>query len=144
MLAETYKSLRRSGYRATEAYHNARISERWQSLSRLGLVRIVERPDETPYDDSYLECQGLDEHTIERERKDIWRRIGQWGVVGLVAQYRTSEDSEWVDADSIWGFIGDEADASGYRYGLMDEAMGALREALMDRCPLCRKPHAED
>lgn len=101
------------------------------------------------------------ERAIVAQGKAYKARIEQEGVWGIVGEYRLSVPDagerftvycgacdrgepcadHWPEsADSCWGFVGTDYESSGYDLDIMGATIDALREALRDRCPMCRAP----
>lgn len=135
--------------RALRAWESARDRALWDALEYLGLVRLEIRADD------FATLRDLEGDTfnpsahpdippsrILRERDAERERIEREGVWGIVAQYRTDADAEWEDAHSVWGFVGDDWQSSGYDDDARAQAIDALRNALKSRCRTCRRPRA--
>ena len=81
---------------------------------------------------------------LAREEKEFEARCERDGVWGLVAEYCDPRTGAWEHADSCWGFVGEDAFASGYAYEAMASAVEKYNEALeastafeeRDRCIL--------
>lgn len=50
---------------------------------------------------------------LEEQKNEFIERVNRDGVWGLVSQYKCPTCQEWIDADSCWGFIGDDWKDSG-------------------------------
>lgn len=68
----------------------------------------------------------INPHVLERQRKEEIERIERDGVWGIVSKVKCPTCGEWNQADSVWGFIGDDWKESGYD---LDVKAAALREA---------------
>lgn len=79
-----------------------------------GLLRFRVEPDETIYDDSYIDTWEVSESEKDAAKKEIWERIEQDGVWGIVVDKKCSECGHWDEVDSVYGFIGNEYKNSGY------------------------------
>lgn len=120
---------------ASAAYHGARHAvnaERVKAeFDALGdTVRIIARPDEcsTIEDlegDSYNPRVNPETpaRILARERAEFVDRVNRDGVWGHIAQSRCPCCGQWRDHDSIWGFVGDDFDGSGYDTNLMQSAI---------------------
>lgn len=123
-----YARLRAKNWTAKAAYDAAKIRERFYLAG--DLVQLRQESDSDPYDDSYIDTWE-DASPSERARlkKEIRDSVLYWGVWGLVAEYRLSEDDAWTFVDSCWGFIGNDVQDNGYDTDLMNAALDALAEA---------------
>lgn len=89
-------------------------------------VRLVWIPDESTYDDSYIDTWTDQTPTQRaRARKDLWDMIERDGVWGLVSEVRCDCCDDWRQVDSCWGFVGQ--DAHGYEYDIMAAALAEVR-----------------
>ena len=123
-----YRRLRKLGWRVADAGRTARINRKFGHAEFCGLVRLVPRPDDEPYDPG--DCE-LDEHDRDRRERD--------GVTGITAEFNTGREctcnsdysgdickcGAWEIADSVWGFIGDDWKDSGYDADLRRAALDA-------------------
>lgn len=98
-------------------------------------VRIVEHPDEIlRMDDLKGDCfnpdvnSNINPNRLEREESEFEARVRDNGVWGYVAEYW--DGTEWCDADSIWGFVGNDFIGSCYDDELMESALAALSGSL--------------
>lgn len=122
--------------RASQALRNARVKVRWEAAggyvgefdprgwsrppedtAEPGFVRLVIRPDDSPFEPWDAPARYLEE---QRQRAD---RDGMWGV-----EAEFWDGSEWETVDSVWGFIGEDWRGSGYDIDLMSAALDALAE----------------
>jgi hypothetical protein len=78
----------------------------------------------------------IPESRLERERKREIERINRDGVCGVIGEYFDGE--QWEQADSCWGFIGDDWKESGYDKDIMASTIKAADNA--DKCPTCHRP----
>lgn len=137
------------GFAAVQAYRNAIDRIKWEALQRIGAVRLWTEPDfdcDLSYldDDSYSDREG---RAIAKRTRDRAERDGCWGLIG---QYRTDFDNvdddgcwewhpsdvdddsgrvKWRCANSIWGFVGDDWQNSGYDDDIRAAAIKAFRDA---------------
>lgn len=131
---------------ARNARRSASIDYLWDRLECAGLVTLEYEPDHD-YGYEYLAGDCFDEsnadsvpggmRTIKAQEEAFKRKIESDGVWGLVGRYRLSEDDPWSNGDSVWGFVG--TDDTGYETDIKAETIGALVDALRDRCPTCRR-----
>ena len=104
-----------------------------QSSLYTGQLRILQIPDEhMSFDDLTGDTYNADvnpdvpKHVMDKQRQAEIDRIDSEGVYGHRAEYW--DGSEWIETDSIWGFVGDDFQSSGYDGDLMSSAMEGLRE----------------
>lgn len=133
-----YRKARGAGDRmqtANHALHEARTKRAWDMAggdfvgpndyrddpeSDDPKVRIAILPDDSA-DLSWLDETGKrDKVQLERAKRD-----GCWGMVG-----QFWNGTEWENADSIWGFIGDDFRNSGYDTDIMHATLKAYNESL--------------
>jgi len=116
----SFKRLTSKGWSIEEAARAARtLSAFAYYASDFWQLEVI--PDETPYDDSYIDDPN--------EKKEVRQRIRDEGVYGIKAQWRLSVDEDWEDADAVWGFIGDDWKDSGYDTDMMCSAMREFIDA---------------
>ena len=104
----------------------------YESGSGFGPIRLRIEPDDSPYDDSFIDTWNdnvtimLDGRQLDNVeyRKDLWNRIEFDGVWGIIGEFWNGQ--EWEHADSCWGFIGDDWKDSGYDTDIMQETLAAL------------------
>lgn len=131
--------LNRRTMTAKQSLNDARTSIAFATLEDCHLVRLNVVPDDSP-DLSWLD-QLDDKMGRGFERQAVYQRerandFGCWGIVG---QYRVMTDPRWFEVDSVWGFIDNDWQNSGYDIDIKRATMDALRTALKNRCPQCRK-----
>ena len=140
-----YIRLRAIGWRAKEAFNAAKVLAEWdtadgftfdsyderdlihapgESVYAPGPVRLRLVSDDTCYDDSYIDTwHDISENECERVRRELWARIEQDGVCGVIGEYWNGH--EWEHADSCFGFVGDDWKDSGYDSYIMAETLEA-------------------
>lgn len=96
-------------------------------------VRIVEMPDHhAEMDDLKGDCfnpdvnSDINRNRLTREEREFEERVNRDGVHGYRAEYW--DGAEWIEADSIWGFVGDDFIGSGYDDDLMESTLDALEK----------------
>lgn len=106
-------------------------SDEWESGD--SRVRIVEMPDDCCHmDDLKGDCfnpdvnDNINRNRLAREEREFEERVNRDGVHGYRAEYWNG--AEWIETDSIWGFVGDDFIGSCYDDDLMESAMGGLSE----------------
>lgn len=76
--------------------------------------RVSIKEDDDMYDDSYIDTWGESEEEVIRLKKELWDRIENEGVWGLVGEVKCKCCGSWTTTDSVWGFVGDDWKNSGY------------------------------
>ena len=124
------------------AKRNAATNRRWNAAESAGLVRVEMRTDCDPSAwDNFFDGDMYDpekhpdhpggERTINAERKRVESLAESYGFAGVVGEYRTAPDGEWIESESVWGFLGNETpNDSGYGADVMLETLDALTDAL--------------
>lgn len=140
------------GATAQGALRVARDYARIKPLIDCDLIRIDVRPDDMcDLDDVFGDTFDVElnassvpggERTIKAQHKEAIRRVEQFGIVGIVSQYRLTPDSQWIDADSCWGFEGyyspDDPIENDCALDLLLSAREQLINSLQDRyCKRC-------
>lgn len=69
----------------------------------------------------------IPESRMTREEKAFEEKVNQRGVYGLIGEYKCPCCGEWKQADSCWGFVGN--DYGGYEYDIMQATLDALKDA---------------
>lgn len=120
-----YWRLRRKDFRASEAYHYAKVNVVFDVYEDAGLVKLGMEPEIDSLDmfEPDWTIYGRD---AEREKKDWYARAERDGIWILMSYVRKSQDDPWDPADSIGGFMGDDWKDVGYD----SEARLAALEAL--------------
>lgn len=135
----------------------ATLIDLWERLENADLVRL-----RTPFDEAGFSWEDLEgdmfdvelnadsvpggERTIKAQQKAFRERAERDGVGGIVGEYRTKPDGKWEHGGSCWGIVfGDYRDLNDpfeneIAGDVMSETIDALRDALRDRCPCCRRP----
>lgn len=117
-----YRRLRNKGWRASEAFRAARIRADFQAHQ--DNVRLSIEPDD---------CVDLDniipDFYTPREREAEIKRIDWHGVWGLVGEFLDPLTRQWVRADAVWGFVGEDWKDSGYDDDIRASALDAYRDA---------------
>jgi len=144
-LAREYARLRRQGFSAHIALDYARTAVEWDELELLsewddGTVRLFVEPDE--YTTSIDDLIGNAPESVAKAETERANRDGVWGIVGQYLDPATRYDGrrEWVTADSVWGFSGDDWQDSGYDYSVKRATLNAWARAYK---PLARVLVAE-
>lgn len=128
---------------AAAAWDQAKTYAQFEQAESLGKVRLKVIPDEYAclddlFGDTYDPTvnSNVKPHVIARERQREIDRINSDGVWGLVGQYFDGRD--WVDADSCFGFVGDDYKGSGYDLDIMSEALDQASK--VHCCNACGRP----
>lgn len=138
----TYPRLRKEGYPALGAWNLSKLLARADAECEAERLVFATVPDEGA-DLSWLDQtdeqmgRGFQASAkVERERANLD------GVWGLVAYIRASEAHKWEEADSLWGFIGDDVLAPHAFEQVAAEAMAELDKLLASVCPTCGRSGA--
>jgi len=117
-------------------------NHRFQRLETRGLVRLTTEPDdvytwEDIKGDTYdpIVNDDIDPAELRRQEQAELQRMQQDGVYGLVGEFNLH--GSWHRADSIWGFIGNDWQGSGYDDDIRNATVRALRDAITARCRCC-------
>lgn len=96
-------------------------------------VRIVEMPDYcADMDDLKGDCfnpdvnSDINPNRLSREEREFEDKVRQEGVWGYRAEYWNG--MEWIETDSIFGFVSDDFIGSNYDDDLIESALDALDE----------------
>lgn len=125
---------------ANHALRSAKTRQAWQEREasdigdpEAGQVRLRILPDEVSSVDDLL--GDID---LPKWREKQIERINRDGACGIVGEYFDGE--EWQQADSVWGFIGDDWQNSGYDVDIMQSALD--KATALKMCPTCGRPQA--
>jgi hypothetical protein len=120
-------------YQLASAKREADIRQRWEKAEDSGLVRLEIVPDEVcSLDDLLGDCFDPDVNSdIKSEilaKQKQWEidRIERDGVWGVRGQFKCPSCHAWQDADSCWGFVGEDWRDSGYDLDIMDATLDAM------------------
>lgn len=126
-----YNALRKQGYMAQNALSAAKTQVEFDDNEN---VRLVVKADEfCDMDDLKGDTYNPEANPsipasrLEREEKEFEEKVNREGVYGLVGEYRCPHCGEWKQADSCWGFVGQEF--GGYEYDIMQLTLDALKNA---------------
>lgn len=108
----------------------------WHELEREDKVRLRTVADDT-YDVDQLLGESfcpkaspdIDPALLKEQRAKVVRSIDIEGVWGIVGEFRCDKCGAWMTADSVWGFIGDAWEGSGYDDDVKDATIKAWKEA---------------
>ncbi len=141
-----------SGRSALQGYYDCTrrslaVREIFDKLENAGLVRFEARPDDSAELDNLLgdvynpvANPDIKPEKLAAEKQTEIDRINREGVCGIVGEYRVSESEQWENADSVWGFVGDDWKNSGYDTDIMASTIAALKGAVDTVCPHCGRP----
>ncbi len=144
-----YKAMRDKGLPANQAIVQARyevkndeLRAEFSALEAQGHVRFrTETDDCYNLDDLMGDCFNPDANPsvpasqLKREENEFVDRVEREGVYGIITEYYDGE--EWMHADSVWGFVGDDWKLSGYDADLMGSAIDNYRR--IQHCPCCKQ-----
>ena len=95
------------------ARYDITTRERWEQAG--DSVRLRIEPDlDADFDnlagDSFNPDANPDiqPHILERQEKEFLDQVNREGVYGIIGEYRCPCCGEWNQADSCWGFVGDD------------------------------------
>jgi len=104
-----------------------KINDVFKQAQADGLLRFRIVPDETFYDDSYIDTWDyLSESEKIKAKKEIRDRIEEDGVWGIIVDRKCSECGQWTEVDSVYGFIGNEYENSGYDIDVKKAGLKAI------------------
>lgn len=113
------------------ALRHAKIKDAFATLENVDLVHLKWVPDnycdmKELKGDSYNPDVNPDirPSILKRQEKEFEAQVEREGVWGLIGEYYNG--SEWVHADSCFGFVGQ--DAHDYEFGIMSTTLKALTE----------------
>jgi len=102
------------------------INIAFEELQQMGMLRFRVVPDETFYDDSYIDTWEISESDKIKAKKEISEKIEEEGVWGIVVDKKCSECGQWDEVDSVYGFIGNEYEGSGYDVDVKASGLKAI------------------
>lgn len=126
------------------AKYTAETLSKWEEAEDNNLVKFEVVPDEMGYslDDLAGDCfnpkanPDINPQTLKKQEKEFIERVNREGVNGIVGKYWNGE--EWEVADSVWGFVGDDWENSGYDIDVKASTLDEL--AKVEICPCCGRP----
>lgn len=104
--------LRRLGWPMSTAWDAALVRDRFTDLENEERVRLRVESDET-----YCYEDSDDPDATPAQRAEMHDRIDRDGAWGLIGEYRQGD--EWIVADSVWGFVGNDYEDSLYDTDIM-------------------------
>jgi hypothetical protein len=154
-LLRLYQCERARDFRASWALSNARTRMEWDKHEvagyssgesvdpKRGDVRLRVIPDETcSFEDLEGDCfnpkanPDVPASHLKRDREEFIAKVNREGVCGIIGEYYDGE--VWHQADSCFGFVGDDWKHSGYDTDIM---RATLEEAKTARaCRRCGRP----
>lgn len=139
-LETTYRKIRNQGWTASNALSYARTQLEWlklegvivhegdsydDSFESLVRLRIVNDDDLSTAMNFDCDVKGCKQDCRIHQKEAS--RIESLGVVGIQGQYRNTLDSEWIIADSCYGFVGQDWEMSGYDVDIMQATLDAFQ-----------------
>lgn len=135
-----YWRLRKAGWRAADAWRAAHINAEFfnaecgpHDMPEPGAVRLqIVADDHCSLDDLFGDCYNpkvnpdIPRATLERQRAAEVERVERDGVCGIVGEW--FDGDEWQQADSVYGFIGDDWRDSGYDVDIRASALAASKQ----------------
>ncbi len=125
-----YRRLRRKYWPASEAWRAAKVTAAFDAAEYEGLVKVEAVPEFDVYDEGEMfdpkVNPDISPKRLAREQKELHERIERDGVWILVSYFRTDPEQEWIEVDSVGGFIGEDFEDSGYDVDLKSAAVEAL------------------
>jgi hypothetical protein len=109
-----YRRLRNAQWSAREALRAAKVRDCFEAASAAGDVRLRYVEDPEPYMFGDVEDEPATRARIEQH--------GVWGIIG---EYVCPCCDEWRQADSCWGFVGDDLQDNGTDTDIMQAAIDA-------------------
>jgi len=133
-----YREYRRKGWPPNWAIHQARTRVAWEKAEAEGVVRMRVEPDEcSNLDDLLGDVYNPDVNTdihparLEREKEQEIQRINDYGVWGIIGEYKCPCCGEWTNADSVWGFVDEDWRDSGYDSDVMASTLEQHQQMLI-------------
>ncbi len=129
-----YTELRKKGWLAKNAFSYAKTKAIFENNLNVRL-RIVKDDLVIDIEDLKGDCfnpevnNDIPESKLARQEKEFEERVHSEGVYGIVGEYRCIYDDTWKHADSVWGFVGDDWQYSGYDEDVMSQTLEAYNEA---------------
>jgi hypothetical protein len=126
-----YKRLRAKDWNAKDARRVALINAAFDKAEQGGLVRFRVLPDESIYDDSYIDTWTHETEEARKEaKKELWEKIEREGVWGILAEIHVKCShcgaDRWDASDSVLAFVGEDWKDSGYDTDVKGSALQAV------------------
>ena len=134
-LERIYRKERARGVLAKWAIMHARTMVRWNELDEDCVRLRVEWDGHCSIDDLKGDCfnpkyvDHISADRLKREEKEFEERVALEGVFGIIGEYLCPCCGEWANADSCWGFVGDDWQGSGYDHDVMLTAVESYDDA---------------
>jgi len=140
-----YAQARHAGFHAQAALRDAKIREAFEWGEYHETVRLIARSQEfgVSEDDLFGDTYNEDLNaatvpggvrTIRAEHKAAVDRVERDGVWGIVGEYKCPTCGAWTHADSVWGFVGDDWQFSGYDVDVMAETLERAKHGCEKGC----------
>lgn len=102
------------------ARYHVKVNTIWNAHAESD-VRLQIEPDDSA-DIDFLMGDSFDPEVnpeinpskLSKEKEAFINRLDRDGVWGIVGQYKCKACGHWLTADSVWGFVGDDWQESGY------------------------------
>lgn len=133
-----YAKLREEGYAASDAWRVAGIFARTHVEIEAGRLAFLMIADDDP-DLSWLkQSDSQMGRGFQASAKKELERASSDGCWGIASYARLSESEPWEQADSVWGFIGDDClGSSGYEPDILQAGLEKLETLEDSACPTC-------
>lgn len=138
----TYPKFRKEGYSALGAWKLAKLLARVDAeceSERLVFATLPDEGGDLSWLDQTDEQMGRGFQASAKRERERADRDGCWG---LVAYIRVSPDHKWEEADSLWGFIGDDVLEPYAFEQVAAEALAKLEDLMSSVCPTCGRSGA--
>lgn len=124
-----YSRRRSQGWQAHMAFHAAVVQERWRFHEIRGDVRLRWETDSDSYPEDVMgeRDPSMSDKAWKAYVAEVTAMVERDGINGCIAEYRDPISGEWLYADSVWGFIGTDADM--YEPDLKRSALDAWDKA---------------
>lgn len=119
-----------------EKFNATKVRQDWEGAKSKGLVRLRVEPSVNAWSSDDLfgdtfnpDVVDIDPAELKRQEKAAIDRANREGVNGIIGEYKCTCCGQWVQADSVWGFVGDDWKGSGYDLDVMSITLGELEDA---------------
>lgn len=134
-LEQYYREYRSKGCLARWAILSARTRVEWDKHEGEDVKLDIEPDDTWDMDNLKGDCfdprwiNHITPERLKQEEKAFEQRVYDEGVWGMVGRAKCKCCGEWHVADSVWGFVGDDWENSGYDIDIMRETLAEIEEA---------------
>ena len=77
----------------------------------------------------------IPEVELQSEKTSYIQRMDDEGIWGVIGEFKCPYCESWIEADSVWGFVGNDWKESGYDEDIMNTTMEKLNEAMSKTKP---------